>query len=206
MYYAVQHSFHSEYPGKASSLPICHGSLRCGLRRQPAHSGAGAGGAIGKVGADTVAKVPSGVSSAYRKVLGGTSNIRERYHKYEGKERYQEYLNKQSDKAFMKNKEVKEQYQKAFDKQYKEAMEKAMEYRKHGVTDNEVIIKAMKSKAKGVGKDYADSKRIAAAKLAKNVNNEKDVETIGNRLKDRGVSETQIRQQKEMLRDIRGLF
>lgn len=169
-------------------------------------AGAGAGGAIGKVGADTVAKVPSGVSSAYRKVSGGTSNIRERYHKYEGKERYQEYLNKQSDKAFMKSKEVKEQYQKAFDKQYKEAMEKAMEYRKHGVTDNEVIIKAMKSKAKGVGKDYADSKRIAAAKLAKNVNNEKDVETIGNRLKDRGVSEAQIRQQKEMLRDIRGLF
>lgn len=169
-------------------------------------AGAGAGGAIGKVGADTVAKAPSGVSSAYRKVSGGTSNIRERYHKYEGKERYQEYLNKQSDKAFMKSKEVKEQYQKAFDKQYKEAMEKAMEYRKHGVTDNEVIIKAMKSKAKGVGKDYADSKRIAAAKLAKNVNNEKDVETIGNRLKDRGVSETQIRQQKEMLRDIRGLF
>lgn len=169
-------------------------------------AGAGAGGAIGKVGTDTVAKVPSGVSSAYRKVSGEVSNIRERYHKYEGKERYQEYLNKQSDKAFMKSKEVKEQYQKAFDKQYKEAMEKAMEYRKHGVTDNEVIIKAMKSKAKGVGKDYADSKRIAAAKLAKNVNNEKDVETIGNRLKDRGVSETQIRQQKEMLRDIRGLF
>ena len=169
-------------------------------------AGAGAGGAIGKVGADTVAKVPSGVSSAYRKVSGEAKNVKSRYLQYEGKERYQEYLNKRSDKAFMKSKEVKEQYQKAFDKQYKEAMEKAMEYRKHGVTDNEVIIKAMKSKAKGVGKDYADSKRIAAAKLAKNVNNEKDVETIGNRLKDRGVSETQIRQQKEMLRDIRGLF
>ena len=169
-------------------------------------AGAGAGGAIGKVGADTVAKVPSGVSSAYRKVSGEAKNVKSRYLQYEGKERYQEYLNKRSDKAFMKSKEVKEQYQKAFDKQYKEAMEKAMEYRKHGVTDNEVIIKAKKSKAKGVGKDYADSKRIAAAKLAKNVNNEKDVETIGNRLKDRGVSETQIRQQKEMLRDIRGLF
>lgn len=169
-------------------------------------AGAGAGGAIGKVGADTVAKVPSGVSSAYRKVSGEAKNVKSRYLQYEGKERYQEYLNKRSDKAFMKSKEVKEQYQKAFDKQYKEAMEKAMEYRKHGVTDNEIIIKAMKSKAKGVGKDYADSKRIAAAKLAKNVNNEKDVETIGNRLKDRGVSETQIRQQKEMLRDIRGLF
>ena len=169
-------------------------------------AGAGAGGAIGKVGADTVAKVPSGVSSAYRKVSGEAKNVKSRYLQYEGKERYQEYLNKRSDKAFMKSKEVKEQYQKAFDKQYKEAMEKAMEYRKHGVTDNEVIIKAMKSKAKGVGKDYADSKRIAAAKLAKNVNNEKDVETIGNRLKDRGVSEAQIRQQQEMLRDIRGLF
>lgn len=169
-------------------------------------AGAGAGGTIGKVGADKLTKVHSGVSNAYRKVSGGVNNIKSNYYKYEGKERYQEYLNKQSDKAFMKSKEVKEQYQKAFDKQYKEAMEKAMEYRKHGVTDNEVIIKAMKSKAKGVGKDYADSKRIAAAKLAKNVNNEKDVETIGNRLKDRGVSETQIRQQKEMLRDIRGLF
>lgn len=169
-------------------------------------AGAGAGGTIGKVGADKLTKVRSGVSNAYRKVSGGVNNIKSNYYKYEGKERYQEYLNKQSDKAFMKSKEVKEQYQKAFDKQYKEAMEKAMEYRKHGVTDNEVIIKAMKSKAKGVGKDYADSKRIAAAKLAKNVNNEKDVETIGNRLKDRGVSEAQIRQQKDMLRDIRGLF
>lgn len=169
-------------------------------------AGAGAGGSIGKVGTDTVAKIPSGVSNAYRKVSGGVDNIRERYYKYEGKERYQEFLNKQSDKAFNKSKEVKEQYQKAFGEEYKKAMEKAMEYRKHGVTDNQVIIKAMKSKTKGVGKDYADSKRIAAAKLAKNVNSEKDVETIGNRLKDKGVSEAQIKQQKEMLRDIKGLF
>ena len=169
-------------------------------------AGAGAGGAIGKVGANAVAKIPSGVSNAYRKVSGGVDNIRERYYKYEGKERYQEFLNKQSDKAFNKSKEVKEQYQKAFGEEYKKAMEKAMEYRKHGVTDNQLIIKAMKSKTKGVGKDYADSKRIAAAKLAKNVNNEKDVETIGNRLKDKGVSEAQIKQQKEMLRDIKGLF
>lgn len=169
-------------------------------------AGAGAGGAIGKVGANAVAKIPSGVSNAYRKVSGGVDNIRERYYKYEGKERYQEFLNKQSDKAFNKSKEVKEQYQKAFGEEYKKAMEKAMEYRKHGVTDNQVIIKAMKSKTKGVGKDYADSKRIAAAKLAKNVSTEKDVETIGNRLKDKGVSEAQIKQQKEMLRDIKGLF
>ena len=166
-------------------------------------AGAGAGAGVGL----TAAKTAGGaVSSAYKKIPNGVKEINAKYYQNQSKERYQEYLNKQSDKAFMKSKEVKEQYQKAFDKQYKEAMEKAMEYRKHGVTDNEVIIKAMKSKAKGVGKDYADSKRIAAAKLAKNVNNEKDVETIGNRLKDRGVSETQIRQQKEMLRDIRGLF
>lgn len=169
-------------------------------------AGAGAGGTIGKVGADKLTKIPSGVSNAYRKVSGGVDNIRERYYKYEGKERYQEFLNKQSDKAFNKSKEVKEQYQKAFGEEYKKAMEKAMEYRKHGVTDNQVIIKAMKSKTKGVGKDYADSKRIAAAKLAKNVSTEKDVETIGNRLKDKGVSEAQIKQQKEMLRDIKGLF
>lgn len=166
-------------------------------------AGAGAGAGVGLTGAKAVGGV---ASTAYRKIPNGVREINAKYYQNQGKERYQEYLNKQSDKAFMKSKEVKEQYQKAFDKQYKEAMEKAMEYRKHGVTDNEVIIKAMKSKAKGVGKDYADSKRIAAAKLAKNVNNEKDVETIGNRLKDRGVSEAQIRQQKDMLRDIRGLF
>lgn len=166
-------------------------------------AGAGAGAGVGLTGAKVVGGV---ASTAYRKIPNGVREINAKYYQNQGKERYQEYLNKQSDKAFMKSKEVKEQYQKAFGEQYKEVMEKAMEYRKHGVTDNEVIIKAMKSKAKGVGKDYADSKRIAAAKLAKNVNNEKDVETIGNRLKDRGVSETQIRQQKEMLRDIRGLF
>lgn len=166
-------------------------------------AGAGAGAGVGLTGAKAVGGV---ASTAYRKIPNGVREINAKYYQNQGKERYQEYLNKQSDKAFMKSKEVKEQYQKAFDKQYKEAMEKAMEYRKHGVTDNEVIIKAMKSKAKGVGKDYADSKRIAAAKLAKNVNNEKDVETIGNRLKDRGVSEAQIKQQKDMLRDIRGLF
>lgn len=170
-------------------------------------AGAGAGAGVGLTGAKAVGGVLGGVAStAYRKIPNGVREINAKYYQNQGKERYQEYLNKQSDKAFMKSKEVKEQYQKAFGEQYKEVMEKAMEYRKHGVTDNEVIIKAMKSKAKGVGKDYADSKRIAAAKLAKNVNNEKDVETIGNRLKDRGVSEAQIRQQKDMLRDIRGLF
>ena len=88
----------------------------------------------------------------------------------------------------------------------KEAMEKAQEYRSHGITDNDTIIKAMKVKGKGLSTDIADPKRIVSAKLAAGVTNEKDVENIEKRLKQRGVKDAQIKEQSDTIRKIKGMI
>ena len=155
-------------------------------------------------------------SNIYRKA----TNIKDEYVKNYYKDdpaAYKEYMNEQSDMAFMKDKNVQQLYKDKFGerevddgkgrkvKEYQLAMEKAKKYREHGITDNDVIIKAMKANVKGVNKDWDSKQRIAAAKYANQVSNEKDIESMSKRLKDRGIRQEQINAQEDMLRQIRGL-
>lgn len=175
-------------------------------------AGAAAGSAITEVAINKGKILPSTV---YRK----TTAIKDEYMRNLYKEdpaAYKAYMNDQADKAFMRDKEVQLQYKNAFGTKeidngkgqrlasYRVAMQKAKEYRKHGVTDNEVIIKAMKANVKGVG-DWDSGQRIAAAKYASQVSNEKDIETMSKRLKERGIGQQQIATQEDMLRQIKGL-
>ena len=65
----------------------------------------------------------------------------------------------------------------------------------------------MKEKTKyGNNDNLADRRRIVSAKLASHVSNEKDVENIQKRLKEKGVAEPQIQDQADMIRKIRGLY
>ena len=162
-------------------------------------AGLGIGGTIGGNVGDKAIKLPS---EAYRKGKEVSDTFRKGYYT---KDEYKAIKNRQLDDQFMKDKEAQELYKEKFDKDYKTAMEKAKEYRKHGITDNEVIIKAMKAKSKYAGSDSADSRRIISAKLAKNVSNEKDVESIKKRLKEKGIRQEQIDDQAEMIRKIKGL-
>lgn len=160
----------------------------------------------------TAIRLPSNI---YRKA----SDLKDTYQKGAySKEQYKQFVNKRLDNEFMKDKDIQKLYEAQFGRTkmknskgesteaYKVAMEKALKYREHGVTDNDTIIKAMKVKSRNVSGEWDDKRRIISAKLATQVSNEKDVETIQKRLTDKGVKETQVKEQAEMIRKIKGLY
>ena len=168
--------------------------------------GLGLGGNI----ADKVVNMPS---DAYRK---GSDAMDKYMQQTYSQEQYQALKNKKLDNQFINSKENQELYRQKFGDskvisdgkkvaKYQLAMEKALEYRKHGVTNNDIIIKAMKVNG-GDHTNWDDRKRIVSAKFASQVSNEKDIETLQKRLKDKGINEPQIKEQSDMIRKIRGFY
>lgn len=169
----------------------------------------------GAVGANVGGNIAEGAfdlpSNAYRKVKEMQDEYRKGAYSKEG---YQKIKNAEADNAFLKDKRAIEQYKEAFKgkgkvngkEYYKYAMEQAVKYRKHGVTDNDTIIKAMKATSKYASADIADDRRIISAKLARGVEKHKDVEDIKNRLKEQHINQDQINDQAEMIRQIKDIF
>lgn len=159
---------------------------------------AGIGGTLGS----TASRLPS---QAYRKTSTTLNNVKEQFQReYYTPAEYKQKQNERLDKEFMKDKEVQTKYRNEFGRDsYKKVMEQAKEYRRHGITDDDVIISAMKAKSKFATDNYADPRRIAAAKLVtKQVSNEKDIENMQKRLKEKGISNNQINDQSNMIRQI----
>lgn len=166
--------------------------------------GAGAATIGAGIGANIGNRAIQMPSNAYRKGTEIADTYRQSAY---SKDKYQEIVNRRLDREFLKNKENQNLYKDKFGKdKYQEAMEKALKYREQGVTDNEVIIKAMKAKSKYASNELDDRRRIVSAKLATYVSNEKDVENIQKRLKEKGIAEEQIKDQGNMIRKIRGLY
>ena len=170
------------------------------------------------IGASVGGRVSVMPSNAYRKVKNTGSELADTYRKatYSQKQ-YKEFINRRLDNEFIKNKENQQLYKEKFgtekinymgrqEEAYKVAMKKAIDYRKQGVTDNNIIIKAMKVKSNHASEDWADRRRIVSAKFASQVSNEKDVETLQKRLQEKGISESQVKDQANMIRRIRGLY
>ena len=119
---------------------------------------------------------------------------------------YKQYLNERSDKEFLSDKDVKQQYIEAFGKNNADSrMKDAIKYRQHGVTDNDVIIKAMKQYSPSLGEDLASDRRIVSAKLASNISNEKDMEAMTKRLKSKGISDKNIEEQANIIRSMKDM-
>lgn len=170
--------------------------------------GAGIGGNIGN-------KMINLPSNAYRKA----SEVGDTYRQATlSQKEYQNYINKRLDNEFMRNRENQELFKSNFGtaketddngnkvEAYRRAMEDALKYREQGVTDNKVIIKAMKAKSRYASESRRDQRRITSAKFASQVSNEKDIETLQKRLKEKGIKEPQIKDQSDMIRQIRGLY
>lgn len=153
-------------------------------------------------------------SAAYRK----GQEIKDEYYRNltsEDPSAYKEYMNKQADNAFKRDKAVQKQYKDAFGTKdmdngkgkmapaYKVAMEKAMKYREHGITNNDLIIKAMKVEGDGVSKDWDSDQRIAAAKYSEQISNPKDMEKLNSSLKERGVREENIKINDNLVKKIK---
>ena len=136
-----------------------------------------------------------------------SQEIRDEYYKNYYKddpEGYKDFLNKEADKAFKRDKEAMRKYRSAFGKDYQSAMEDAMKYRNHGVTNDDLIIKAMKAKVDGVSSDRADKKRIAAT-MAKKINNDRDIEAhmrSVRRSTGRDENDPRLKQHEDLIRKI----
>lgn len=131
---------------------------------------AAASGFIGAEGA--ISKATGMMDSASDAVGRGIESAASTYtisaHGYEAEEERQK---RQADKAAMRDKNRQELYARklklAEKKQIEQVMREAQEYREAGITDDDLIIKAMKSK--DFEGDRASEERIIAASLAKEV-------------------------------------
>lgn len=198
---------------KAAAIGIGAGTLgtigiAAGLASEDYDNVAKYGAAAASIGAGIGSRAGSKLvnlpSSAYRKGSEVTDTFRQGAY---SQEKYKEFVNRRLDNEFMRSKENQALYREEFGiKEYKVAMEKALEYRKQGVTDNNTIIKAMKVKSRYASSDLADRRRIVSAKFASQVSNEKDVANLKERLKEKGIAEPQIQDQADMIRKIRGLY
>lgn len=163
----------------------------------------GGGALVGNIAANKVMKAPNNISN---KIEEARNEIAKERYKDDPKA-YKQYLNDRADKAFLRDKEIEAEYATAFgETKAHEMMQHALEYRKHGITDNSLIINTMKEKSGDIGKtDFADNRRIAAAKLASGVQNSKDIENMTKRLKKQGFNDKVINQNEEFIRSVKKL-
>ena len=167
-------------------------------------SAAASGGAlVGNIAANKAMSAPSAISA---KMQQRRDELAREAYKDDPKG-YKQYLNSQADKAFLSSKEIKRQYAEAFgESKAIQMMNNALQYRAHGITDNNLIIKTMKEDSGEIGKtSVTDNRRIAAAKLASGVSNGKDIKEMKERLKNQGYKDDIINQNEEFIRGVKGL-
>lgn len=142
-------------------------------------------GAIGTAG--TVRKMGNDMVAAAEKEYAATHTADE----------VEARQNRQADAAWMRDKERVKYYQDKLNVSKKEAQrimkEEAIEYRKHGITDDKAIVKAMKYKDEDFGESRTSQERILLAQLASGVSKQKDIEQVEKGFKRRGIKESESR-------------
>ena len=128
-----------------------------------------------------------------------------------GEDEYNRLQNEKKDKEFLKNEKMRKLYAHEFNLKYNgenqkeidRIMKQAVHFREYGVTDNDIIIKALKLN----DNKRATKNNIAAAKLATVSKTEKD---LGSSLKRYGslpgVTSRQVKDMEENIRKINGLL
>ena len=174
---------------------------------------AATGGAmVGKMAGDKVENVIVNTGDVAESIRQKANAIRDEFNKsvYEDDPAgLKAYRNKRADEEFMHSKTAQQKYREKFGKgKYMEAMEKALRYREHGITDDDVIISAMRLKGHNVSDDLGDDTRIRAAMLAMQVKqrDSKGVETLEKRLRAKGKDEEDIQEYLDMVREIRDVL
>ena len=166
-------------------------------------------GGAGAVAGWAVGGAAGGIaSSAGHKLEEVGENIASTYTlKAGGQEAEKARLQAKEDKAAMKDKERRRKYldnvDNASEANIKEILQDSQEFRESGVTDDELIIKAMN--IKGFGEGRANNERVILAQLANETGNDnKKIEDLRKRLADRGLSETDVNKYIDGIRDITG--
>ena len=110
------------------------------------------------------------------------------------------------DKEAMKDKERQKLYMNKLNipkSEVKQVMQEAQEYRRSGITDDKLIIKAMKADEDKFGPGRANEERIILAGLANEVGNDnKKIKNLEARLTERGLSKEDVNKYISGIREI----
>lgn len=161
-------------------------------------AGIAAGGAVATAAPEIVRNTNDYVSSAtehaiseYTKSAKGEDAEKKRQ---EALEELKEISDKAKQKEYMEKLKISRQ-------EIKKVMKERQEYRKSGVTDDRIIMKAMD--AKGFGDGRANNERVLLAQFADKVGNDnKKIKDLETRLKERGLNDTSIKKYIDGIRDI----
>ena len=162
-----------------------------------------AGAATGWVAGSALGNsVPNMVSGAFE----GAENIASTYTIASGGEDAEKERQKRiSDDLARRDRERKKTYKEEFNLRNKKEIDRMMDlsqrYRESGITDDDIIIKAMK--AEGFGEDKASKERIILAGLAQETGDDVEkIKQLEGRLQEKGISATDARKYTDGIRAI----
>ena len=163
-----------------------------------------AGIGAGALASSGVNSIPDGVESIAGDISNGLNGIYEATHTKDENEARQ---NRILDKQALRDPERVRKYQEELKVSKKEAhrimKEEAQKYREAGVTDDKLIIKAMKASRDDFGADRASNQRILLAKMAGKVgDDQKKLKQIKEGLVERGVPKGDIDNYIKTIKDI----
>ena len=163
-------------------------------------AGIGAGGLAGS----GINAIPDGVDSIAGNISNGLNGLYEATHTEDESEARQ---NRILDKQALRDPERIRKYQEKLKVSKKEARrimkEEAQKYREAGVTDDKLIIKAMKASEDDFGVDRASKQRIILAQMAEKVgDNQKKLKHLKEGLVERGVPRGDIDKYIKTIKDI----
>lgn len=163
-----------------------------------------AGIGAGALASSGVNSIPDGVESIAGDISNGLNGIYEATHTKDENEARQ---NRILDKQALRDPERVRKYQEELKVSKKEAhrimKEEAQKYREAGVTDDKLIIKAMKASRDDFGADRASNQRILLAQMAGKVgDDQKKLKQIKEGLVERGVPKGDIDNYNKTIKDI----
>lgn len=163
-----------------------------------------AGIGAGALASSGVNSIPDGVESIAGDISNGLNGIYEATHTKDENEARQ---NRILDKQALRDPERVRKYQEELKVSKKEAhrimKEEAQKYREAGVTDDKLIIKAMKASRDDFGADRASNQRILLAQMAGKVgDDQKKLKQLKEGLVERGVPKGDIDKYIKTIKDI----
>lgn len=163
-----------------------------------------AGIGAGALASSGVNSIPDGVESIAGDISNGLNGIYEATHTKDENEARQ---NRILDKQALRDPERVRKYQEELKVSKKEAhrimKEEAQKYREAGVTDDKLIIKAMKASRDDFGADRASNQRILLAQMAGKVgDDQKKLKQLKEGLVERGVPREDIDKYIKTIKDI----
>ncbi len=163
-----------------------------------------AGIGAGSLAGSGINAIPDGVDSIAGNISNGLNGLYEATHTEDENEARQ---NRILDKQALRDPERIRKYQEKLGVSKKEARrimkEEAQKYREAGVTDDKLIIKAMKASGNDFGADRASKQRIIVAQMAKKVgDDQKKLKQLKEGLVERGVPKEDIDKYIKTIKDI----